>query len=104
MTWAYLLAAALGLASGLLLKAYAMAVASLAILVLGTVGAILSGWSAGWALLAAFGAIFVFQSGYFLSLTALCRARGDSLDQDEVEQAARFDEPLVQTRLPGRSI
>jgi hypothetical protein len=44
MTWAYLLAAALGLAAGLLLKAYAMAVASLAILVLGTAGAILSGW------------------------------------------------------------
>jgi hypothetical protein len=65
MTWAYLLAAALGLAAGLLLKAYAMAVASLAILVLGTAGAILSGWSAGWALLAAFGAIFVSRPATF---------------------------------------
>jgi hypothetical protein len=104
MIWAYIVAAALGLASGFFLNAYALAVASMAILMSGTIGTLVSGWSAGGAVLAALGAMLVFQSGYILSLSVLCRTRRDEAGQNQAEDRASLDDALLQTRVPGSSI
>jgi hypothetical protein len=101
MIWAYILAAALGLATGFWVKVYAIAVASLAILLFGTVYSAIAGSSVGWAFLVAFGAMFAFQCGYFLGLSLLCLARRSRPEQSIADKAASFDDALVETRVPS---
>jgi hypothetical protein len=99
MIWAYILAAALGLASGFWFKVYAIAILSLAILVFGTSATAASGWSIGWGFLVAFGAMFSFQCGYLLGLSLLCLARRSQTEPRTANKAARFDNASVETQV-----
>jgi len=99
MIWAYILATTVGLASGFWFKVYAIAIASLAILLFGTIFGAIVGSSFGWAFLVAFGAMFAFQCGYFLGLSVLCFARRSRTEQGD--KAASFDDALVETRVPS---
>jgi len=72
MLWWYVSAAGLGLMFGLRFRVPAVIAASAVLVVTGVAAGPLLGWSLGSALVAAFGAAFVLQCGYFAGLLLMC--------------------------------